>query len=109
MAYIRFRNCVMKNNSSRQTITRQKIIVTFTEAYMRHHLFAYGTFLLDANHLEKYNVHGPRCFLQDNLGTCIFVREAMEKTAHGYVILRGSSWLLTYRKQRKRSVSVRHA
>ena len=38
------------------------------------------------------------------LGTCIFVWEPMVNTAHGYVILGGSSWLLTVRKQRKRSV-----
>ena len=40
------------------------------------------------------------------LGTCIIVWEPMKKTAHGYVILGGSSWLLTCRKQRKRSVSL---
>ena len=46
----------------------------------------------------------PGVSYRNDLGTCIFVREAMEKKAHGYAILRGSSWLLTWRKQRKRSV-----
>ena len=50
-------------------------------------------------------MHGPRCFLQEPPGTCIFVWESMENTAHGYVISRGSSWLLPWRKQRKRSVN----
>ena len=27
-----------------------------------------GIFSLDANHLGKYNVHGPRCFLQELAG-----------------------------------------
>ena len=27
--------------------------------------YSYGTLSLDANHLEKYYVHGPRCFLQE--------------------------------------------
>ena len=40
------------------------------------------------------------------LGMCIFVWEPMMNIAHGYVILGGSSWLLTWRKQRKRSVSI---
>ena len=48
----------------------------------------------------------PGVSYRNYLGTCIFVQEAMEKTAHGYVILRGSSWLLTCRKQRKRSVNI---
>ena len=47
----------------------------------------------------------PGVSYRNYLGTCIFVREAMAKTAHGYVILRDSSWLLTLRKQRKRSVN----
>ena len=42
----------------------------------------------------------PGVSYRNYLGMCNFVRE----TAHGYVILRGSSWLLTWRKQRKRSV-----
>ena len=46
----------------------------------------------------------PGVSSRNHLDTCIYVWEPMENTAHGYVISRGSSWLLTWRKQRKRSV-----
>ena len=46
----------------------------------------------------------PGVSYRNHLDTCIYVWEPMENTAHGYVISRGSSWLLTWRKQRKRSV-----
>ena len=48
----------------------------------------------------------PGVSYRNHLDTCIYVWEPMENTAHGYVISRGSSWLLTWRKQRKRSVSL---
>ena len=47
----------------------------------------------------------PGVSYRNYLGTCIFVWEPMVNTALGDVILGGSSWLLTRRKQRKRSVS----
>ena len=47
----------------------------------------------------------PGVSYRNHLDTCIYVWEPMENTAHGYVISRGSSWLLTWRKQRKRSVT----
>ena len=47
----------------------------------------------------------PGVSYRNYLGMCILVWKPMVKTTHGYVILGGSSWLLTWRKQRKRSVS----
>ena len=38
---------------------------------------------------------GPGVSYRNYLGTCLFVWEPMVNTAHGYVILGGSSWLLT--------------